>query len=73
MPPGYPLTAVVHAAGALADGTVESLTAENLERVLRPKVDGAVNLHELTRGRPLSAFVLFSSVSATLLTIGLSV
>src|SRR5256885_16037323 len=35
-----------------------------LERVLRPKVDGARNLHELTG--ELSAFVLFSSVAATL-------
>ncbi|WP_369226896.1 type I polyketide synthase [Streptomyces sp. R39] len=66
MPPAYPLTAVVHAAGALADGTVESLTGESLGRALRAKVGGAVNLHELTRERPLSAFVLFSALAGTL-------
>ncbi|MGW1787256.1 beta-ketoacyl synthase N-terminal-like domain-containing protein, partial [Streptomyces sp. NPDC002143] len=34
--------------------------------VLRAKVDGAVNLHELTLGLDLSAFVLFSSASGIL-------
>ncbi|MFI6084278.1 type I polyketide synthase [Streptomyces sp. NPDC051217] len=66
MPGEYPLTAVVHAAGVLADGTVESLTAESLERVLRAKVGGAVNLHELTRERNLSAFIQFSAIAGTL-------
>jgi polyketide synthase 12 len=66
MPGEYPLTAVLHAAGALADGTVESLTTESLDRVLRAKVGGAVNLHELTRERTLSAFVLFSALAGTL-------
>ncbi|MEV7420968.1 SDR family NAD(P)-dependent oxidoreductase, partial [Streptomyces sp. NPDC089919] len=59
-----PLTAVVHAAGVLDDGVVASLTAEQVERVLRPKLDAALHLHELTAGMELSAFVLFSSVSA---------
>ncbi|MEW2080120.1 SDR family NAD(P)-dependent oxidoreductase, partial [Streptomyces sp. NPDC013433] len=59
-----PLTAVVHAAGVLDDGVVESLSAEQIERVMRPKVDAAWHLHELTAEAELSAFVLFSSVSA---------
>lgn len=66
MPPAYPLTAVVHAAGVLADGTVESLTAESFARVLRAKAGGAVNLHELTREHNLTAFILFSALSGTL-------
>ncbi|WP_425608651.1 type I polyketide synthase [Streptomyces albipurpureus] len=66
MPRGYPLTAVVHAAGVLADGMVESLTAESLDHVLRAKVGGAVNLHELTREHNLSAFILFSALAGTL-------
>ncbi len=65
LPHGYPLTAVVHAAGAVADGTVESLTADRLDHVLRAKVGGAVNLHELTREDNLSAFILFSALAGT--------
>ncbi|WP_394298604.1 type I polyketide synthase [Streptomyces griseus] len=66
MPTGYPLTAVVHAAGALADGTVESLTAESVEHVLRAKADGAANLNELTQRHTLTAFILFSALAGTL-------
>ncbi|MBU3870788.1 SDR family NAD(P)-dependent oxidoreductase, partial [Streptomyces sp. 4503] len=61
-----PLTAVVHTAAVLDDGTLNSLTTEQLQRVLRVKTDGAVHLHELTRDMDLSAFVLFSSLSGTL-------
>ena len=60
------LGAVVHAAGVLDDGLLEDLTADRLASVLRPKVDGAMHLHELTAELDLSAFVLFSSASATL-------
>ncbi|MFC8042057.1 type I polyketide synthase [Nocardia sp. NPDC057353] len=65
IPPERPLSAVVHAAGIVDDGTLESLTPRQLRTVLAPKVDGARHLHELTAGLPLSAFVLFSSASGT--------
>ncbi|MFJ8649770.1 type I polyketide synthase [Streptomyces sp. NPDC093546] len=60
--PAHPLTGVVHAAGVLDDALVDALTPERMDRVLRPKADAAVHLHELTRDLGLSAFVLFSSV-----------
>ncbi|GAA0962679.1 MULTISPECIES: type I polyketide synthase [Streptomyces violaceusniger group] len=63
----HPLTAVVHAAGALDDATVDALTPERIEAVLRPKVAGARLLHELTRDLDLDldAFVLISSIAGT--------
>jgi acyl transferase domain-containing protein/acyl carrier protein len=64
--PERPLTAVIHAAGVIEDATVESLSVEQLERVLRPKVDALAHLHELTEGMQLSDFVLFSSVAGVI-------
>ncbi|KOG58537.1 polyketide synthase, partial [Streptomyces varsoviensis] len=61
--PDHPLTGVVHAAGALADSVVATMTPEQLDTALRPKVDAALNLHELTAGLDLSEFVLFSSIA----------
>ncbi|MGK5673440.1 SDR family NAD(P)-dependent oxidoreductase, partial [Micromonospora sp. URMC 106] len=61
--PAHPLTGVVHTAGVLADRTLAALTAESLSDVLRPKVDAAAHLHELTAGLDLRLFVTYSSAA----------
>ncbi|MGC0318552.1 type I polyketide synthase, partial [Kitasatospora acidiphila] len=70
IPTEYPLTAVMHTAVALDDGMLDSLTVGRFDTVLRSKATAAWNLHEATRDRELSAFVLFSSLVGTLPSLG---
>ncbi|MET7394197.1 amino acid adenylation domain-containing protein [Dactylosporangium sp. NPDC005572] len=66
LPAAHPLTAVVHTAGVLDDAVLTTMSADQLDRVLRPKLDAAWHLHEATRHLPLSAFVVFSSAAGIL-------
>ncbi|MGW7820223.1 SDR family NAD(P)-dependent oxidoreductase [Streptomyces puniciscabiei] len=61
IPAEHRLTAVVHTAGVLDDTVFTSLTGERLAPVLRPKVDAAVHLDELTAGLDLGMFAMYSS------------
>ncbi len=63
IPSDEPLRGVIHAAGVLDDGIFTEQTPERIARVFAPKVAGAWNLHELTRGQPLEFFVMISSVA----------
>jgi NADP-dependent 3-hydroxy acid dehydrogenase YdfG/acyl carrier protein len=65
-PSWLPLRGVIHAAGVLDDGLLMQQTAERFAYVMRPKVHGAWNLHELTRFRPLDFFVMYSSAAGLL-------
>ena len=58
-----PLGGVIHAAGVLSDRALLNQDAESFDKVLRPKVLGAWNLHEATLGLDLDLFVLFSGVT----------
>ncbi|MEU7146417.1 SDR family NAD(P)-dependent oxidoreductase, partial [Nocardia sp. NPDC046473] len=60
---GETVTTVVHAAGVLDDGVLESLSQEQLAVVLRAKAVAAWHLHELC---PQAQLVLFSSAAGTL-------
>ncbi|WP_442906959.1 type I polyketide synthase [Kitasatospora sp. NBC_01246] len=64
IPADRPLGSVFHAAGIIDDGVIGTLTADRLAAVMRPKVDAAWHLHELTRDLDLAHFVLFSSAAA---------
>ncbi len=59
-----PLRGVVHAAGVLDDGIIAQQSPQRFEEIMRPKVLGSWNLHQLTLDRQLDCFILFSSVAS---------
>lgn len=61
-----PLGGVIHSVGVLSDGSLQNQSWERFEQVLWPKVLGAWLLHQLTKGRELDMFVLFSSAVSVL-------
>lgn len=66
-----PLRGIIHAAGTWKGGVLLQQDLDNLLEVLAPKVEGAWNLHELTRSLPLDFFVSFSSGASVLGAAGL--
>ncbi len=62
----FPLKGVVHAAMVLDDCTVKNMTMDSLNKVLRPKILGAWNLHNLTLEQKLDFFVLYSSATTAI-------
>ncbi|GAA5202320.1 hypothetical protein GCM10023322_84110 [Rugosimonospora acidiphila] len=66
IPADAPLTAVVHAAGALDDGVLDALTPQRFATVFHGKVLAAYHLDRLTAELDLDAFVLFSSMAGSL-------
>src|SRR5207249_9052108 len=67
IPAEHPLAGVVHAAGVADNALIGVVTPERLDSVLRPKVDAAWHLHELTRDMDLRTFVLLSSAGGLVL------
>ncbi|MFD5680953.1 type I polyketide synthase [Streptomyces bacillaris] len=62
---GETVRAVVHTAGLTSDTPLMDCTPEELARLAAAKTRGAAHLDSLFDGRPLDAFVLFSSISGT--------
>ncbi|MCW8999768.1 MAG: SDR family NAD(P)-dependent oxidoreductase, partial [Kangiellaceae bacterium] len=58
-----PISGVVHAAGRAGDGFLINKSSEDLQRVVSPKIQGALNLHQLTKTDPLDFFVMYSSIA----------
>jgi len=61
-----PLRGVFHVAGVLDDGALLEQSWERFRGVLASKVQGAWNLHQLSRADDLQCFVCFSSASSML-------
>jgi NADPH:quinone reductase-like Zn-dependent oxidoreductase/acyl carrier protein len=59
-----PLKGVIHSAAVIEDAPIMNVSADQLERVFRPKLIGAWNLHKATLQDPLEIFVMYSSSSA---------
>jgi acyl carrier protein len=67
-----PLRGVIHAAADLGAAPIADLSADDLRRMLRPKLQGSVVLERLTRDCEVEFLVLFSSTTALLGASGLA-
>jgi len=61
-----PLQGILHAAMVLDDAPIAKLDESRMNAVLAPKLDGAWQLHRLTRDLPLEYFVVYSSIATIL-------
>ncbi|OLP20309.1 hypothetical protein BST81_00800 [Leptolyngbya sp. 'hensonii'] len=59
-----PLRGIIHGAGTLDDGVLLQQNWPRFAGVMAPKVAGAWHLHQLTQGKSLDFFVLFSSIAS---------
>jgi len=59
-----PLKGVVHLAGIIDDTLIAKEKWSHFTKITAPKIEGAWNLHCLTRHKPLDFFLLFSSASS---------
>ncbi|MEC0624075.1 amino acid adenylation domain-containing protein [Bacillus spizizenii] len=66
------LDGILHSAGIIKDSYMVNKSADDLHDVLAPKVKGLVYLDEATKDLPLDFFILFSSLSGSLGSIGQS-
>ncbi len=62
--PSSPIKGVFHSAVVLHDALIERLDKSLYEKVMRPKVNGVLNLHRATIQCSLDYFVCYSSISA---------
>ncbi|XP_065147292.1 mycocerosic acid synthase-like polyketide synthase [Paramisgurnus dabryanus] len=62
--PSSPIKGVFHSAVVLHDALIEHLDKSLFEKVMRPKVNGVINLHRATIQCNLDYFVCYSSIAA---------
>ncbi|XP_041924742.1 highly reducing polyketide synthase 40-like [Alosa sapidissima] len=61
-----PIKGIFHSAVVLHDAVLGNLDKSLFEKVLKPKVNGALNLHHATKHCKLDYFVCFSSIASFL-------
>ncbi|MBF0548409.1 MAG: SDR family NAD(P)-dependent oxidoreductase [Candidatus Riflebacteria bacterium] len=59
-----PVRGIIHAAMVLEDVYLKKMTAEQMKKVMDPKILGAWNLHTQTLTKNLDFFILFSSFTS---------
>jgi hypothetical protein len=64
------LDGIIHSAGIIMDNYIIKKTAHDFREVLSPKVKGLVNLDMATSNMELDFFILFSSISGSLGSVG---
>ena len=67
-----PVRGIIHASGVLEDSLLVETTADSFERVLAPKVSGALALHRAFPPGSLDFFILYSSIGQLVGTSGQS-
>ena len=60
------LCGIIHLAGILDDGVIQNQDWSRFTKVMKPKVEGTWNLHNLSKNIPLDFFICFSSIASTL-------
>ena len=65
-----PVLGVIHAAAVSGFGYIKNTNAESYASVMAPKIVGALALHEAFPPRTLDFFILFSSISGIVGTLG---
>lgn len=65
-----PLRGIFHGAMVLDDALLVDLDRKRFDKVMAPKVAGALNLHAATQDQPLDFFVMFSSISSLIGNVG---
>ena len=66
----YKVDGIFHLAGIIKDSMTENMTDEDIELVLKPKVDGTKNLDLISKNYNLRYFVMFSSISSLIGNVG---
>lgn len=65
-----PLAGIIHCAMVLDDDLAIRMNAERMQKVMRPKVQGTLNLHKATLDLPLRQFICISSISSLIGNVG---